>query len=125
MILISSKVEPGMTLISLLLPIVGGVIELVGFVILALELLRTNKSFLKYTGRLEGDVPTFGSLSVFDGPGGRGEFNGGTIGETSPAAKELAAEIRSGKNATYVGLGFTACGAILQIAGAAIAYCVQ
>ncbi|UFW82883.1 hypothetical protein BjapCC829_23120 [Bradyrhizobium barranii] len=111
--------------ISQLLPVLGGIVELVGFVILALELLRTNKSFLKYTGRLEGDVPTFGSLRIFDGPDGRGELSGGTIGETSPAAKELANEIRSGKHATYVGLGFTAIGAVLQIAGATIAYYCQ
>jgi hypothetical protein len=114
-----------MKLISLLLPIVGGVIELIGFVILAAELVRTNKSFLKYTERLAGDVPTFSSQIVSDGHNGRGEFSGGTIGETSPAAKDLASEIAAGKIATYVGLGFTAFGALLQIAGAALAYCVQ
>ncbi|MGY4428258.1 hypothetical protein ACVWWO_000735 [Bradyrhizobium sp. F1.13.1] len=118
-------VEVFMRSIAALLPVLGGIVELVGFVILALELLRTNKSFLKYTGRLEGDIPTFGSLSIFDGSDGRGEFSGGTLGETSPAAKELATEIRSGKKATYIGLGFTAIGAMLQVSGATIAYCFQ
>lgn len=64
-------------------------------------------------------------MNVSDGPDGRGEFGGGTIGETAPAARELAVEVKSGRIATYVGLGFTASGAMLQIAGAALAYCFQ
>jgi hypothetical protein len=123
--LVASMVEVDMKSISLLLPVFGGILELIGFVTLALELLRTNESFLKYTQRLSGDVPTFSSMIISDGPDGRGEFSGGTVGETAPAAQELAKEVKSGKTATYVGLGFTAFGAILQIAGAAVAYCIQ
>jgi hypothetical protein len=123
--LVALMVEGGMKSVSLLLPVFGGIVELVGFVILALELLRTNESFLKYTRRLSGDVPTFVSMIVSDGPDGRGEFSGGTIGETAPAALELATEVNSGKIATYVGLACTAVGATLQIAGAAMAYSFQ
>jgi hypothetical protein len=123
--LVASMTEADIKQISLLLPVFGGIIELVGFVTLALELLRTNESFLKYTSRLSGDVTTFSSMTIWDGPGGRGELGGGTAGETAPAAQELAEEVKSGKTATYVGLGFTAFGALLQIAGAAISYRVQ
>jgi hypothetical protein len=123
--LVASMAEVDMKSVSLLLPVFGGIVELVGFVILAFELLRTNESFLKYTGRLSVVVAPLSRMTFSEGPGGTGEVTGGTIGETAPAARELAREVNSGKVATYVGLGFTASGAILQIVGAATAYYFQ
>ncbi|MEZ2146362.1 hypothetical protein AAE026_29300 [Bradyrhizobium sp. DN5] len=123
--LVASMAEVDMKSVSLLLPVFGGIVEVVGFVFLAFELLRTNKSFLKYTGRISGDVPTFCSMIISDGLDGSGESSGGIIGETVPAARELATEVNSGKIATYVGLGVTAFGAMLQIAGATMAYYFQ
>jgi hypothetical protein len=92
-------------------------VELGGFARLARELIRTNRDILIFTKSISGEIATFSSITISDGPGGRGEIEGGTIGFLSPQAEVLRRAVESGKVWTYIGLGITFLGVVGQMIG--------
>lgn len=97
--------------------VAGIVIELVGFVILARELLRTNRDVVVYAKSLAGAKTTAATITGYDGPDGYIEFSGGSLGGVSPAAEQLAQQVEAGAKATWLGLILTAIGVVAQLTG--------
>jgi hypothetical protein len=95
----------------------GILVELVGFVILASELLRTNADVVRYATSLAGKVTNATSIIGYDGPDGHLEIQGGSVGELAPAAARLAKQVAEGARMTWLGLGLTALGVLGQFIG--------
>lgn len=99
-----------------IISLMGIFVELLGFVVLARELIRTNRDVVSYAKSVAGIKTTAQTITGFSGPGGI-EFSGGSIGEVSPAADKLAKQVEAGAKATWIGLGLTAVGVIGQLMG--------
>lgn len=99
----------------------GIVVELIGFSILARELIRTNRDVVTYARSLAGTKTTAQTITMFSGPGGQIEFDGGSLGGVSPAADKLAKQVEAGVKATWLGLGLTGVGVVGQLIGTMMA----
>lgn len=98
----------------------GIVVELLGFSILARELIRTNRDVVTYARLLAGTKTTAHTIIGFDGPDGHIEFSGGSLGQVSPAADQLAEKVEAGARATRWGLALTGVGVVGQLIGTMI-----
>lgn len=99
--------------------LIGILIELAGFALLAAELLRTNRDVVAYAKSLAGNITKATTIIGYESPNGAGlEFTGGSVGELAPAASRLASQVESGARKTYAGLVLTAVGVVGQFIGA-------
>lgn len=100
-----------------IISLMGIAIELGGFAILAIELVRTNADVVAYAKSLGNKTATATTIVGSDGSNGTIEFTGGQLGAMAPAAELLAFKVAGGKTRTWIGLGTTGLGVLFQFFG--------